>query len=201
MNKFLVLALILGSFSAMANVVGISAHPFNLNKHIIQGEFNGNLSSGSGMGLQGRYLYRHTNNLTFDTGLMISNSERSFRMFGGADLELYPDHGKQPRVSVKGFVERTEDFDVNTTSFGFAPIVSKGISVSGQEMFPFVSLPMKLSLDPASNSYQPVYSVAAGVTGKLPWDSMKKLTGNIEANLNLKNSYTGLLFGVAYPLQ
>ena len=100
MKKILVLALSMSVFGAMANVVGISAHPFNLKKHIIQGEFNGNFSSGSGMGLQGRYVYKKSKALSFDTGVMLSNSDRAFRMFGGADWEIYPDHGRQPRVSI-----------------------------------------------------------------------------------------------------
>jgi len=201
MKKILVLALTLVVANALANVVGISAHPFNLKRHIIQGEFNGNFSSGSGMGLQGRYMFKKSKTLSFDTGIMLSNSDRSSRIYGGADWEIYPDHAKQPRVSIKAFIEKTDDFDIDTTSMGFAPIVSKGISISGNEAFPFISLPLRISLDPSTKRYQPVYAISTGITGRLPWKSMKHLTGNIEANFNLKNSYTGLLFGVAYPLQ
>ncbi len=199
----LVLLFLAGAFfsaSAFSNVVGVSAHPFQMQARAIQTEFTSNLSSGSGFGVQARYFQRLSRDFNLDAGFGLAGGERSSRIFLGGDYMLLPDYDAQPRVSIKTIYERTRDFGVNRDNLGIAPTLSKGFSFWGNEAFPFVALPVKLSLDDATNSYQTVSSLAFGITGRLPIEGYKNLIGNIEANLDINNSYTGLLMGIAYPL-
>lgn len=186
--------------SAFANVVGLSTHPFQLEKHVIGTEVTSNLSAGSGFGVQARYMHRLAPELNLDAGAMMAGGERNSRFFAGADYMIFPDYDSQPRVSIKSFLERTSEFDRDKNNIGFAPVVSKGFSFWGNEAFPFVAIPIKLSLDSDSSTYETVSSLAFGITGRLPIEGYTKLVGNIEANIDIENSYTGLVMGIGYPL-
>ncbi|MDA9793051.1 hypothetical protein N9B72_00560 [Bacteriovoracaceae bacterium] len=189
------------SFASFANVVGVSTHPFTLKNKVITTEVTGNFSGGSGVGVQGRYFQRINQDLNVDAGFGISGGERSSRIFLGADYLLYPDHNKQPRISMKGTFEKLREFEASYTALGLTPTVSKGFVFWGNEAFPFVALPIKLGLDSDTSRYQTISSLAMGITGRLPINGYRHLIGNIEANLDIKNSYTGLYFGVSYPIK
>ena len=114
---------------------------------------------------------------------------------GGAD------YGRQPKVSVKGVLE-TENIDGDTVnSFGAAPTISKGFSFWGKEAFPFLAVPVKVSLDADENTYETSTAVAAGITGRLPMEGYENLVYNIETNMSLRNSYTGFVMGISLPIQ
>jgi hypothetical protein len=188
------------SFSAMANVIGVSTHPFQAQKQVVNTEFTSNLSSGSGFGVQARYYNRINRDWNIDAGAGFSGGERDSRFFLGADYMLIPDYDNQPRISFKSFFERTNDFNNTFNNIGVAPTLSKGFSFWGHEAFPFVALPVKLGLNSDSKRYDMISSLALGITGRLPIEGTNNLIGNIEANLDIDNSYTALLMGVSYPL-
>jgi hypothetical protein len=201
MKKFIVsLLAVATSFSAMANVVGVSTHPFQTEKQVVNTEFTSNLSTGSGFGVQARYYNRINRDWNIDAGAGFSGGERDSRFFVGADYMLYPDYDNQPRISFKSFLERTSDFNNSFTNIGVAPTISKGFSFWGHEAFPFVALPVKLGLNSDSKRYDTISSLAFGITGRLPIEGTNNLIGNIEANVDIDNSYTALLMGVSYPL-
>jgi hypothetical protein len=187
--------------AAFASEMGISTHPFTMKKQVITTEFNNYFSSGNGMGLTARYYRRLNETVNVDLGAGFSDGDRSNRIFAGADLELFPDYGKQPRVSIKGIIERQELFGDTINSFGFAPSVSKGFSFWGKEGFPYLALPMRVALNTEDNTYVTTQSIAAGITGRIPMDGFENLIGNVEINSSLRNSYTGIVMGISLPIQ
>ena len=192
-------ALTMGSVNA--STIGVSTHPFGIHNRVFTTESNSYLSNGSGAGLTAKYYHRFNNKVNLDAGFGITDGDRASKFSVGSEVEIFPDYGTQPRVSVKGIVE-TENFDgdrVNT--FGFAPIASKGLSLWGNEAFPFVSLPVKVHLNQDTNEHETATALAAGITGRLPIQGYDNLVGNIEANMSLKNSYTGLVMGISLPIQ
>jgi hypothetical protein len=192
----------IGSGKAQAYGTGISTYPLQSDDKFISAEATGIVSNGGGMGMQARFTQKINEKATVDAGLGISGGERSARLFAGYDHEIIPDYESQPRLSVKAFVENSKEFNVRRNILGFAPTISKGFSFWGKEAFPYLAIPYGISLDGTKNSYQSTISANLGVTGNLPaeWSS-KQLTANAELNLGLKNSFSGLFIGVAYPIE
>ena len=116
-------------------------------------------------------------------------------------MQILPDYGRQPRVSIKGLLDSKNIDDERVNSFGVAPTLSKGLAFWGHEAFPFVSLPVGISLNTGDNSYTTTAAIAAGITGRIPFSGMENLVGNIETNISLKDSYAALVMGVSLPIQ
>lgn len=191
------------SQQAHAYGTGISTFPLAAETKLISAEFTGITSSGGGIGMQARYTQKLSESGTIDAGLGISGGERSARLFAGYDYELFPDYENQPRTSLKAFVENSKEFNSRRNIIGVAPTVSKGFSFWGKEAFPYLSVPYGISLDGKNNSYKTTLSANVGVSGIIPADvgPEKQLTANAEAIISLKNSFSGVFFGVAYPIE
>lgn len=199
----LILAAVIFTFSAvsMASTIGLSNHPFSLQKHVITTEFNNYLTNGAGTGITARYMQRVNEKLNMDFGAGFSNGERSSTFRVGADMMLIPDYGRQPRISIKGF-GITEAFDGDrVNSFGAAPTISKGFSFWGKEAFPFLAVPMQVNMNTETSEYETTTALATGITGRIPLAGIDNLVGNIEMNFPIRNSFTSLVFGVSVPLQ
>lgn len=188
---------------AHAYGMGISTYPLEVEKKLISAEFTGITSKGGGLGMQARFTNKLTEKGTIDAGLGISGGERSARLFAGYDIELFPDYENQPRTSLKAFVENSKEFSARRNILGFAPTVSKGFSFWGKEAFPYLSLPYGISLNGNNNSYSTTLSANIGVSGLIPADIGlgKQITANAEAIIGLKDSFSGIFFGAAYPIE
>ena len=189
------------SVSVLASTIGISNHPFLMKKHIISTEYNNYLNDGSGMGLTAKYLNKIDDSLSVDAGFGFTDGERASRLFVGADMKILPDYGRQPKFSIKGMAETENTDGSRINSFGFAPTLSKGFAFWGREAFPFIALPMKVSLNTNDKEYRTTSAVALGMTGRIPLEGVKNLVGNIEANISLRNSYSALVMGVSLPIE
>jgi len=194
------LAITIG-MAATASTIGMSNHPFTTKKHIITTEYNSYFSDSSGMGLNANYSQRISETMTVDTGFGITNGDKSSRLHLGADLQILPDYGRQPKLSLKAFGESENISEERINSFGIAPTLSKGFAFWGKEAFPFIALPMKVSLNTARKDYETSTSVALGVTGRLPIDGASNLVGNVETNFDLNKSGSSIVMGVSLPIE
>lgn len=188
---------------AHAYGTGLSSFPLEVETKLLSAEFTGITSTGGGVGMQARYTQKLNEKGTVDAGLGISGGERSARLFAGYDVELFPDYENQPRTSIKAFVENSKEFNARRNILGIAPTVSKGFTFWGKEAFPYISLPYGISLNGNSNSYNTTLSANLGVSGVIPADvgPEKQLTANAEAIVSLKNSFSGIFVGLAYPIE
>ncbi len=200
MKGFILLCLSLLAIPSFASNVGISVHPLETEARILSTEYTGRLSNGSSQGLQVRYLHTYTSELNFDAGFQVSKEDIS-TLFAGATYEFYPDFENQPKIAARGFIERERNNDQNVTNFGIAPIVSKGYSFSGYPAYPYVSLPMRLSLVELGDDYIFRSSLAMGISGNLPFEGFTNVVGNVEANVNLKDSFSSLSVGLSMNFQ
>ena len=200
---FIAVALGLGAQKANAYGTGLSTYPLEVETKLISAELTGITSTGGGFGMQARFTDKLTERGTIDAGLGISGGERSARVFAGYDYELFPDYENQPRSSIKAFIENSKEFDARKNIIGIAPSVSKGFTFWGNEAFPYISLPYGISLNGKNNSYNTTLSANIGISGLIKTDigGDKQLTANAEAILGLKDSFTGVFFGVAYPIE
>lgn len=197
--KLLLLALL--SFSVMATTIGLSTHPFAVENRVITTEFDNYTSANEGgMGLTARYYERVNSLLNYDVGFSINEGDRANRLMVGADYELIPDYGRQPRASIKTILETMEFDNERINTVGIAPTISKGFSFWGNEAFPFVALPYRVSLNDDQGTYDTSLALATGITGQLDIGGNKNVVGNIEANFNLENSFSAIVMGVSVPL-
>lgn len=179
---------------------GISSYPLMVDKSMLSAEFTGVTSAGGGVGMQARYTHKLTPSIVLDGGVGVSGGERSNRLFAGADFEIFPDYMTQPRVSVKTIYSNAKEFDTRRNNVSVAPTVSKGFSFWGEEAYPFLAIPYGVSLDSDSGTYQTVANLNLGISGPIPAEGYRHLTGTVEMNVNLKNSYSGIFFGVSFPI-
>jgi hypothetical protein len=189
------------STAASATTIGVSAHPFTMQKQVVTTEFNNYANNGAGTGMTARYFNRINEVTSIDGGFGITDGDRSNRLFVGADFQMIPDYGRQPRISLKGLLETESLNGDRINAFGVAPTISKGFAFWGKEAFPFIALPMKVALNTDTNTYETSTALAAGITGRLPIDGYQKLVGNIETNVSLRNSYSSIVFGLSLPIQ
>lgn len=190
------------SVGAMATGTGLSSYPLEPNAKVISAEFTGIVSTGGGMGMQARYSQKLAEKSLLDAGLGVSGGDNSSRIFAGIDSEIIPDYEYQPKVSLKGSVESAKEGFVWHSKLGVAPIFSKAYSMWGYEAFPYLSVPLGISLNSGNNTYSTTISFNAGLTGVLPVElnGNKKLMGTMEAMLGVKNSFTGVFVGASYPI-
>ena len=201
MKKFM-FALFALSFaqSVWAYGIGMSTYPLSPDKGLISGELTGIMSNGTGMGIQGRYTHKLNQGLGVDGGIGLASGSRSARLFAGIDYEIFPDYAKQPRFSMKGTFEYASEFSNGREVFTVAPTISKGFNFWGQEAFPFIALPVGLSLNADTRTYLPTMAVALGATTKLPVETFKDMSANMELDLGLRNSFTAVFVGLSYPI-
>jgi hypothetical protein len=192
--------LILFSTQSWSSGVGLSSYPLMIDKKFVSLEMTGNLSSDGGFGIQGRYTQKLHSKMALDAGIGISGGRRSGRIFAGLDYEFFTDYMKQPRFSVKAMLQNVKEGINRKNVFGITPIFSKGFSFWGYEGFPYASIPLAISLDSAEKSYETVANISLGIAGKIPFSGYSHLTANLEGMLNVKDSYSGLFFGLAFPM-
>lgn len=192
--------MMLSQASIFAYGIGQSTMPMLSGTKSIATELTGITSDQGGMGMQVRYTQKLDEKLIVDGGIGISGGDRSQRLFVGADYELYPDYMQQPRVSVKGMIEHSQEFEEGITKLSLAPTITKGFSFWGKEAYPFASLPVGLSLNGDKQTYETTMSLNTGINGQLPIDGYKHLNGTVEVQIGLKDSFTALLAGISFPL-
>lgn len=194
------IALSLMSTSAFSYGVGQITHPIKTNGHMISAEFTGIMTNGSGVGMQGRYTRKINEKLRVDGGAGVGAGDRTIRLFSGASYELFPDFANQPKFDLKAGFEIGSEFGNTVTTLSMTPIASKGLNLWGVEGYPFVALPIGIGLNSDTKTYETMYSITAGWTGKIPVKQMDKFTASVEMNIGLKDTYTGMFLGLAYPL-
>ncbi|OUR93498.1 hypothetical protein A9Q84_18670 [Halobacteriovorax marinus] len=188
------------SSNAWSLGTGISSYPLMTGKKLVTSELFGITSTGGGLGLQVRYTQKLSKKATLDGGIAISGGDRTSNFFAGVDYEIYPDYLRQPKISIKSTIEMGKENEVSRTKLSLAPTISKGFSFWGKEAFPFFSMPVGISLDSESKTYESTISANLGINGNLPIDGYNHLQGSAEVQFGVKDSYTSVMLGVSYPL-
>lgn len=177
---------------------GIISHPLRIKDKMITTEFTGILSNGTGMGMQARFTQKVDPKLIVEAGAGVQDGERNNTLFLSADYTLLPDFGRQPKFSLRGTLETSYEFNSRVTNLNVSPLFSKGFNFWGREAYPYLSIPLGISLDSAEGKYNITTALSVGMTGKLPFDGFKKLIANLEGKFNIKNSYTAMFMGFSY---
>ena len=195
-----IISLLILSSNLFAYGIGYTSYPLEVDKNLLSAEFTGILNHGSGVGLQGRFTRKMDDIVSLEAGAGLGAGDRSSRIFAGSDFEIFPDYENQPKFAIKTSVERATEFKDTIMILGATPIVSKGLSFWGQEGFPYVAMPLGIGLNTDDKKYHTRISAVLGINGHIPLEGYKKLVGQIEAQIDLKNTYSGIFLGMSYPL-
>ncbi|MBF0206820.1 MAG: hypothetical protein HQK53_08000 [Oligoflexia bacterium] len=202
--KFYFLSLVLGigiiSSSAFGYGTGISTFPLPAKNGALTTEFTNFFSNGAGVGLQARYLHRFSQLFALEGTVGASDSSRSKRFSLAGDFELYPDYESSPRFALHPFVEIAKEFSRSNNIFGIYPILSKGYVFKNHIGYPFIAVPISMAFSSNSDSYEFRMGMTVGITGKIPFSQNDRLLLNLEANIDIHNSFTAALAGFSYQL-
>lgn len=179
---------------------GYRSYPLLPMAKLVGAEFTGIFSEGGGVGIQSRYTQKISAATVIDFGVGMNGGERSGSVFAGIDYEIFPDYGRQPKISFRAAFENTKEFGSRYNIISLAPTISKGFSFWGVEAYPFWGLPLGISLSTQNKTYQSQISTNFGLTGDLPLGGYKQFVGTIEAFVDIKDSFSGIFFGISYPL-
>jgi len=179
---------------------GVSTYPMLMDNKFLSTEITGDFSANGGLGFQGRYTQKINQSTIVDAGVGFSGGDRTGRIFASIDYEIFPDYQKQPRISTKAFYENSAEDGQRKNIIGVIPTFSKGFNFWGQEAYPYASVPMGVSLDKNNKSYDTFLKLSLGISGKIPYESLKHLTASVEGTLNIKDSYSGLYMALHFPI-
>ncbi|MCB9094378.1 MAG: hypothetical protein H6621_04840 [Halobacteriovoraceae bacterium] len=194
------IAIFFASTLCYGSQIGLSTHPLESNQRLLNTEYVGKVSHGSASGIQARYMQTFHERFSAEGGFRVFQEDVT-TYFAGATYEVYPDYGNQPRISLKGFYERERIDAVDYNNFGVAPIISKGFSFWGYPGYPYMAIPIKLSLDEDTEEYDMVTSLSLGISAELPFEGFENVLGNIEGNVDISGSYSYVSMGIAMNFQ
>ena len=188
------------SYKIYAYGSGASSYPLPLGKKLLTAEFLGITSSGGGMGLQVRFAKKLRSNFLLEGGMGISGGNRSSRIFLGGDWEIYPDHGYQPRFSLRGRVSNAKEFGVRQNRISIAPSLGKAVVLKGRSFYPYLSFPCSISFA-GDKTYNTTLGTNLGLVGNLPFRRYEHIVANIEASVGIRNSFAGFVAGLSWPME
>ena len=197
--SFLLLALVVTA-PVWAYGIGSSSLPLPEKSKVITTEASSIFTRGGGSGLQVRYAQKINQMVMLDGGVGVSGGDFANRIFLGADYEIFPDYERQPRVLLRGAYENAKEQDFRRHIWSLAPVVSKGTSFWGHEAFPYIALPLGLALQSKTGTYRTTIQTNLGLNMPLQFEGIKNLILHSELSFNIKDSFTGILLGLSYPL-
>ena len=199
--KWIIITLLLiFSLKTWGYGTGPITYPMLTNKKLISTELAGILNNGKGLGIQGRYTNKINRKSIVDMGIGFGGGDRTSRIFANIDYELYPDYRGQPRISTKIGLENAQEFNRRKNILHFTPIISKGFNFWGKEAFPFMAFPAGINLDKEAKTYETMLAFSLGINGKIPIEEYSHLTASLEAQLNIKDSFSAIILALSFPV-
>jgi hypothetical protein len=192
--KIIYFIVLLLPISLLASVVGISTHPLSDEARVLSAEMTGFMSGRNELGGGLRYTQEMYQGRILDFNVSGGQLSRGIQMGSGMDFEILAEDLYQPRVSVKSFLQYQKFEDQSYALIGAAPTLRSGLSLSGQEFFPYVALPSGIRLDTVTNEFVYSSSVTLGASLPLP-NAGEKVLLSFEANKNFgaSSDYVGCL--------
>lgn len=194
MKTILLLSFFL-SFSSFASIVGISSHPLNEEAKVLSAEMTGYMSQRNEMGMGLRYTQEVSRYRILDFSASGAQDSRGLLAGAGMDFELLSEDISQPRVSIKPYVQYQKFDDQVSNLIGAAPMIRKGLSINGQEVFPYLALPTGMKLDSSTDEFVYYAALSVGASMPFPGADNDQILLSFEGNRNLgaASDYIGCL--------
>ena len=183
------------------SVIGHANYPLKKEDKLISLEATSSMSEGGNLGLQSRYTYKSSGRMIVDMGIGTGSGHRAGHVFTNLEYEIYPDYIRQPKFAFQAGFRSVKEYSKRSNQFLISPLLSKGLNIGHREIFPFIALPIGVSLERNTSTYRSFANINTGLTGQLPFRGYEHFLGTIEGSLNLRNSYSEILVGISYPMQ
>ncbi len=187
-------------FNVYANEVGWSVYPLQENQKIITAQFGGVFTGSGGFGMTASYLQKLSPKWDVEAGAGYTGGDSGFTIYGSGNYELFPDYEKQPKLSIKGWYQYSDENGESVNRFYASPLVSKSTLLWGHQVFPYAAIPTGVNLNYDNKNYSLFSALALGISGNIPFEKMKNMLMLLEAKLNITGAYSGLSLGLSYPL-
>jgi hypothetical protein len=193
--KILLIAFLFLTFSAHANIVGISTHPLNSEGKVLSAEMTGYMSERNEIGAGLRYTQEVDRYKVFDFTAGGGQDSRGLNLGMGMDFELLSEDISQPRISIKPFFQHQRFDDTSSSLIGAAPTLRKGLSISGQEFFPYLAIPTGIKVDSETEEFVYLASLTLGASMPFPGANNDKILLSVEGNKSMgaSSDYIGCL--------
>lgn len=193
--KTIYISILLFPVLVFASVMGVSTHPFSGEARVLSAEMTGYMSQRNEMGMGLRYTQELNRQNSVDFSAAGGQDSRGLTMGGGIDFMLLNEELYQPRVSLKPFVQYQKFEAQSSNILGVAPSIRKGISVQGQEFFPYLALPTGMKIDNATDEFVYYASMTFGMSMPFPGAHQERILLSVEGNKNMgaSSDYLGAL--------
>ena len=179
---------------------GTSSHPLPVGKKLLTAEFMGITSSEGGVGFQMRFAKKVNPGFFLEGGMGMSGGAHSSRLFVGADWEIFPDYGNQPRFSLQGRIINAKEFGLRRNKISIAPSLGKGFSLKSWVFYPYLAFPYSISLA-GDKTYETFLDASLGLTCNLPFRGYEHIVGSLGTSVGVRNSFVGFVAGLSWPIE
>lgn len=147
------------------------------------------------MGAGIRYTQEVDRHRLLDLSVSGGQDSRGLTMGGGMDFEILSEDVNQPRFSLKPYMQYQKFDETTSTYIGGAPTIRKGLSVQGQEFFPYLAIPSGMKIDSETDEFVYYASMTLGASMPFPGANNDKVLLSLEGNKNMGSSsdYVGCL--------
>jgi hypothetical protein len=190
MKKILFISFFL-SLSAKASIVGITTHPLDDEARLLSAEMTGYMSNRNEMGAGLRYTQEVARGRILDITASGGQDSRGLTTGAGMDFEILREDVSQPRISIKPYAQFQKLEDQSSHLMGAAPTIRKGISINGQEIFPYLAIPSGLKISSDTNDFVYYASMTVGASMALNNKVLLSFEGN--KNMGASSDYVGCL--------
>lgn len=181
--------------SALASVVGVSTHPLSDKAKVLSAEMTGFMSGRHEMSAGLRYTQELKPTRILDVTASGGQDSRAFSLGMGVDFEAIAEDVNRPRVSFKPFFQQQRFEAERFNLVGFAPTIRKGLTLQGNEIFPYLALPAGFKIDGGTEELSYHASLTFGASMPFPGAGNDRLFLNVEGNRNMgaSSDYLGCL--------
>lgn len=185
----IILIALLAAVNSYASVVGVSTYPFNDEGRMLSAEMTGYMNQRHEMGMGLRYSQELNKGQILDLTAAGGQDSRALIVGAGYDVELLKEESSQPRLSIKPFIQHQKYEDEKSNILGAAPTIRKGLTIKGQELFPYLAVPVGMRINNGDDAFKYYASLTLGAAMPFPGAGTDKLLLSIEGNRNMGSAY------------
>ena len=195
--KFLIFSLFTLSLATQASVVGITTHPQSDEARVLSLETAGYFSHRHEMSGGIRYTHGFSDSELLDIAIGAGQYSRGMTVSVGMDFELLKDEDNQPRLSLKPFFQHQKFDSSKHSNLGFAPILRKGLNISGLDFYPYLAIPTGMKLDSETDEFKYFAQASLGATFTIP-GTQDSLALGFEGSKNLGSANDSLNLNISW---
>lgn len=174
-------------------MIGTSSYPLE-GRARVGVEAGGYLNRSGGTSAMARALFAINQESSVDLGLGTTTGARGARALIMARTSLLTEDTNTPALALRGGLETTsDDQGARRNAIGGGPLITKGFSFDGHELYAYMHPTAQLGLEQTSDTFVWITQAAIGVNAPIA----QGWTGAVEGVMGFQHAATALTVGVA----